>query len=32
MNQLASDIIGQDMAGKVGKVWGLGGAPHRIIR
>lgn len=24
MNQLASDIIGQDMADKVGKVWGLG--------
>jgi len=26
MNQLASDIIGQDMADKVGKVWGLGSA------
>ena len=24
MNQLASDIIGQDMADKAGKVWGLG--------
>ncbi len=24
MNQLAADIIGQDMADKVGKVWGLG--------
>jgi putative flavoprotein involved in K+ transport len=24
MNQLASDIIGQDVADKVGKVWGLG--------
>jgi putative flavoprotein involved in K+ transport len=24
MNQLASDVIGQDMADKVGKVWGLG--------
>jgi putative flavoprotein involved in K+ transport len=24
MNQLASDIIGQDMADQVGKVWGLG--------
>jgi putative flavoprotein involved in K+ transport len=24
MNQLASNIIGQDMADKVGKVWGLG--------
>ena len=24
MNQLASDIIGQDMANRVGKVWGLG--------
>ena len=26
MNQLASDIIGRDMADKVGKVWGLGSA------
>ena len=26
MNQLAADIIGQDMADQVGKVWGLGSA------
>jgi len=29
MNQLAADIIGQDMADKVGKVWGLGSGTTR---